>query len=162
AGPGGMNANRIALPLLGAAFGLAASLMPAHADCVSACDARTYCDSDMHASGECARLLNDCYIQECNRTIYGAIAYGAESGAYGWSNARPDASSAETEALGNCRKNGNDCQVVVDFWNTCAAVAAGTGHVAYGLGETRDRAESEAVATCGKDGGESCAVQAWA
>ena len=133
----------------------------AHADCVSECDAATACDSEMHASGECARRLNDCYINECNRTTYGAIAYGTKSGAYGWSNDFNDAPAAEKEALHNCSANGDDCQVVVDFWNSCAAVAADQDVVAYGLGDTQAKAEDQAMAACTKDGGKQCAVQAW-
>ena len=131
------------------------------ADCVSACQAATYCDSEMNASGECGRRLNDCYINECNRKTYGAIAYGAKSHAFGWSNDFDDAQSAENEAMKSCRANGDDCQVTVDFWNTCAAVAADADTVAYGLGDTRGKAEDEAVAACTKDGGADCTVQAW-
>jgi len=152
-------ACRIGLLLAGIAGTAGTGL--ARADCVSACNAATYCDSEMNASGECGRRLNDCYINECNRKTYGAIAYGAKSGAYGWSHDFDDPQSAENEALISCRVNGDDCQVVVDFWNTCAAVAADQDYVAYGLGETRGVAESEALAACQKDGGTQCAVQAW-
>jgi hypothetical protein len=134
----------------------------AKADCVSACQASTYCDSEMNASGECGRRLNDCYINECNKKTYGAIAYGTKSGAYGWSHDFEDAPSAENEALNQCRATGDDCQVVVDFWNTCAAVAADGGTVAYGLGDDRGQAEDGAIASCEKDGGAQCEVQAWA
>jgi hypothetical protein len=133
----------------------------AQADCVVACHASTYCDSEMNASGECSRRLNDCYINECNRKTFGAIAYGRQSGAVGWSYDFEDAPSAENEALKNCRAHGEDCEVVVDFWNTCAAVAADAGTVGYGLGDTQSQAESEAIAACEKDGGPDCAIQAW-
>ena len=157
-----MNPARVIAWLCGTLLLTGASLAPARADCVSDCEAATYCDSEMHASGECSEKLNECYRQECNRTHYGAIAYGAESGAYGWSNDLYDAPSAESQALVNCRRHGNDCAVVVDFWNSCAAVAADGSHVAYGLGDTERQAESEAVAACSKEGSENCAVQAWA
>ena len=131
------------------------------ADCVAACQASTYCDSEMNASGECGRRLNDCYIDQCNRKTYGAIAYGTQSRAYGWSHDFNDGSAAEAEALNNCRANGDDCQVVVDFWNTCAAVAADGGIVASGLGDTQLLAEDQALTACEKDGGSECRVQAW-
>ena len=131
------------------------------ADCVSACQAATYCDSEMNASGECSRLLNDCYLNECNKTLYGAIAYGTQSGAVGWSYDFTDAPSAEKEALKNCAAHGDDCQVVVDFWNSCAAVAADGKTVAYGLGDNQSQAESVAIASCRDDGGSDCTVQAW-
>src|SRR5215813_10440705 len=142
-------------------IGLVTGAASAQADCVSACQASTYCDSEMNASGECSRRLNDCYINECNKKLYGAIAYGTQSGAVGWSYDFDDAPSAENEALSNCRDHGDDCQVVVDFWNTCAAVAASGDIVRYGLGDTEDEAQGDAVATCEKDGGTQCEVQAW-
>jgi hypothetical protein len=116
----------------------------------------------MHASAECGRRLDGCYISQCSRKSYGAIAYGYESGAVGWSYDFDDAPSAENEALNNCRANGDGCQVVVDFWNSCAAVAADGEIVRYGLGDTRGQAEAGALGTCAQDGGAQCSVQAWA
>jgi hypothetical protein len=147
--------------LIAALAGLSSGTALARADCVSACQAATYCDSEMHASGECGRLLNDCYIDQCSRKTYGSIAYGARSGAVGWSYDFADAPSAENEALKNCSAKGDDCQVVVDFWNTCAAVATDQDLVAYGLGDTRGQAEDGAIAACAEDGGGDCAIQAW-
>jgi hypothetical protein len=147
--------------LLAALAWIAAGTMPAQADCISDCAAATYCDSEMNASGACSTALNACYARECNRTSYGAIAYGAKTGAVGWSYDFDNAPAAEKEALTNCRANGDDCQVVVDFWNTCAAVAAHRGIVAYGLGDTRGLAEDQAAAACAKDAGAQCAIQAW-
>ena len=115
----------------------------------------------MNASGACSAALNTCYARECNRTRYGAIAYGAQSGAYGWSNDLDDAQAAEKAAMAHCSAHGDDCQVVVDFWNTCAAVAAYRSIVAYGLGATRARAEEQAVTSCTRDAGAPCEVQAW-
>jgi hypothetical protein len=153
--------NGIFFRILMASLALPAVAGTAKADCISACQASTYCDSEMNASGECGRRLNDCYLDQCNKTLYGAIAYGAQSGAVGWSYDFTDAPSAEKEALKNCGAHGDDCQVVVDFWNTCAAVAADGGTVAYGLGENQGQAESGALASCEDDGGSHCAVQAW-
>jgi hypothetical protein len=153
--------HRIILIIAGSLAGFCATAGLAQADCVSECDAATYCDSEMHASGECARLLNDCYINECNRTTYGAIAYGSKSGASGWAYDFDDAPSAEKEAMRNCRANGDDCQVVVDFWNSCAAVAADGDTVSYGLGDTEQEAEDHAIAACSQSGGQSCNIQAW-
>jgi hypothetical protein len=134
---------------------------PAGADCVSACQASTYCDSEMNASGECGRRLNDCYINECSKKLYGSIAYGHESGAVGWAYDFDDAPSAEKEALKSCSATGHDCEVVVDFWNTCAAVAADGATIAFGLGDNRNQAEHGAIASCQEDGGRSCEIQAW-
>lgn len=148
--------------VLSVCLSLLAPARMAAADCVSACKASVYCDSDMNASGECGRRLNDCYINQCSRKTYGSIAYGAESGSYGWSHDFDDAQSAENEALRSCRTTGTDCQVVVDFWNTCAAVAAGGRTVEYGLGESRGEAEDGALTACRDSGGAQCAIRAWA
>lgn len=147
--------------VLAALAWIAANCGSAEADCVSACQASTYCDSEMTVSGECSQRLNDCYANECNKTLYGAIAYGTESGAVGWSYDFNDAPSAEKEALSNCGAHGDDCQVVVDFWNSCAAVAADGATVGYGLGDNQGQAESGALTSCRKDGGSNCEVRAW-
>jgi hypothetical protein len=151
----------VSFRVLSVCLGLFAAAETAAADCVSACQASTYCDSEMNASGECGRRLNDCYINECNKTTYGSIAYGTESGAVGWSYDFNDAPSAENEALKNCRAEGDDCQIVVDFWNSCAAVAAGGDIVRYGLGDNRGQAEDGALADCARDGGTQCEVKGW-
>lgn len=148
---------RVSIPILFLCFGLLAA--PAAADCVSACQASTYCDSEMNGSGECGRRLNDCYINECSKQLYGSIAYGAQSGSHGYSHDFDDAHSAENEALRKCAAD--DCEVVVDFWNTCAAVAAGGDIVRYGLGDNETLAQSYALTACEEDGGSNCSVQAW-
>jgi hypothetical protein len=135
----------------------------ARADCVSDCEAATYCDSEMHASGECADKLNACYLSECSKpkVLYGAIAYDIDSGAFGYSYDFHDAPGAEEKALAGCNATGNDCKVMVDFWNTCAAVATAGKTVAYGLGKSQQLAENEAITACTKDGGSGCDVLAW-
>jgi len=155
-------------PIRCAALGLVLGLVmgfPARADCVDDCQASTYCDSQMHASGECASKLQQCYQLECNRprVVYGAIAYGEESTAWGYSFDMPDSASASRRALSGCAPRGNDCKVVVSFENSCAALAAasnkryGTGHA----GE-REQAESLALAACKRNGGGGdCDVKVW-
>jgi Domain of unknown function (DUF4189) len=135
---------------------------PASADCVSECQAATYCDSEMHASGECADRLNACYINECNRVRYGAIAYDSESGAYGWSNDLYNGPDAEKQALANCRDHGEGCKVVVDFWDSCGAVAADdSGHFGSAYADSRKDAETKAIDACQSDSGESCEIKVW-
>jgi hypothetical protein len=155
---------RIGLSMTIAAFGIA-TLMPfagARADCVDDCQAATYCDSEMHASGECADKLNACYQRECNRTRYGSIAYDAESRAYGWSNELYDGPAAEAKALSNCKAHGSGCKVMIDFWNSCGAVAADqAGYVGSAYADTKDAAESQAIQACQSSGGTSCEVQVW-
>src|SRR5262249_15208838 len=114
---------------LGVMLALATHGPPARADCVADCRSSTYCDSQMEASGECGRKLNGGYLSQCNRpqTSYGAIAYGAESTAYGYAYDQPSESAAGRRALSDCRKHGDDCRLVVSFSNGCAALAAGDG-----------------------------------
>ncbi len=157
----GVSMQRLAVTILSTGLALFAAAGLAKADCVSACQASTYCDSEMNASGECGRRLNDCYINECNKKTYGAIAYGRESGAYGYSYDFDDPQSAEKEAMSTCSASGDDCQVVFDFWNTCAAIAADGDIVAFGLDANQDTAQDQALAACEKDGGSQCEVKAW-
>jgi len=148
----------------GSIFGLAAQAAPARADCVADCFSATYCDREMHASGECGRKLNDCYLSQCKRSSrsYGAIAYGAQSTAAGWAFDFGTAGDAGRRALSNCTQHGDDCKVVVSFSNSCAAVAAGTNkRFATGQASNREQAQANAVAACGREGGAQCKIQAW-
>jgi hypothetical protein len=143
---------------------LAAAAPPARADCVSDCQAATYCDSEMTASGECSDRLNQCYAQQCNRprTRYGAIAWGTRSAAFGYSYDFDSQSGASRRALSDCAKHGDDCKVVAVIVNGCAALAAaddGTYSVANGT--TGQEAQRGALAACGKAGGKNCEVQVW-
>jgi serine/threonine-protein kinase len=145
--------------LLAAAVWWLSGAMPAIADCVSECQAATYCDSEMEASGECGRRLNDCYINSCSKTRYGAIAYDAANGAFGYSYDYDTGAEADRNALTSCQEQSRDCKVVLDFWNSCGALAADrNGHYDYGLGDSRPEAESKALASCGA----GCEVKVWA
>ena len=61
-----MRLEWLLLPAVGVILALAAAPSPARADCVSDCQASTYCELDMNASGECGRRLNDCYLSQCD------------------------------------------------------------------------------------------------
>ena len=165
-----MKLEWLTLPALAAMLGLATPLPPARADCVSDCQASTYCDSDMNASGECGRRLNDCYLSQCNNgngssrpsRAFGAIAYGAESTAYGFSYDQPNEAAADRRALSECGKHGDDCKIVIGFLSGCAAVAAGTnGRFATGQATTRQPAQATALDDCGRKGGDNCEIKAW-
>lgn len=96
------------------------------------------------------------------RSLYGAIAYGAQSTAAGWAFDQGTAGDAHRLALSNCTQHGDDCKVVVSFSNSCAAVAAGTNkRFATGQASNREQAQANAVAACGREGGAQCAIQAW-
>jgi hypothetical protein len=149
------------LRVLFAGLVLVAAGAAAKADCVSACQASTYCDSEMNASGECGRRLNDCYINECNKTLYGALAYDAENGDYGWSADFANQAAAEQTALSGCSA-GSNCKIVYDFWNSCAALAAASdGSYAIEGGDNQDGAQRSALASCEKNGGQGCKIQVW-
>ena len=159
-----MPVRGIVLSLLGclAAVTLVA---PAHADCVDDCQAATYCDSTMYATGECNSKILDCYNQQCNRSqeSYGAIAYGAKSQAYGFSFDAGDADSAANTAMTKCKSHGNDCELVLSFSNSCGAVAAVSNSESFGTGQGADRgvAEFNALASCKKNDSGDCEVQVW-
>ena len=123
---------------------LALLAMPARADCVDDCQRATYCDSTMYASGECNDKLNQCYQLECNKSTeaFGAIAYGPDSQAFGYSYDSPDADSASSVAMTNCKKHGDDCRLVLNFSNSCGAVAAvsNNSRFAIGQGATKEQA----------------------
>jgi hypothetical protein len=155
-----MRGFNISIPFV--CLGLLAAASTAQADCVSACQASTYCDSEMNASGECGRRLNDCYINECNKTLYGALAYDAESGAVGWSYDFDNQDDAEQKALSGCSESSSNCKVVYDFWNSCAALAAASdGRYSIEGGDNEDGAQSRALAACQQNGGEGCEIRVW-
>ncbi len=142
-------------------MGLLLAAGTTRADCVTACQASTYCDSEMNASGECGRRLNDCYINECSKKLYGALAYDAETRDYGWSADFENQSDAEQKALSSCSANSN-CKIVYDFWNSCAALAAASdGRYAIEGGDNEDIAQRSALAACEQSGGQGCEIQVW-
>jgi len=143
-------------------LGLVMAAGMANADCVSACQAATYCDSEMNASGECGRRLNDCYLNECNKALYGALAYDAKTRAHGWSYDFDNAAAAEQKAMSGCSEKSDRCKIVYDFWNSCAALAAAADD-SYWIehGNTQDDAEGRALASCTQNGGKSCEIQVW-
>jgi hypothetical protein len=152
----------VSIRVILASLGLLAVAGTAKADCVSACQASTYCDSEMNASGECGRRLNDCYLNECNKTLYGALAYDPESRAIGWSYDFENAADAERKAMSGCSEKGSNCKIVYDFWNSCAALAAAAdGGYSIDHANSREDAESRALTSCTQDGGKSCEIQAW-
>jgi hypothetical protein len=149
---------------LGVFLGVIVQSWAANADCVDDCDVSTYCDAQMHASRECLSRLQRCYQLECNKpkVVYGSIAYGEESTAWGYSFDMPDTASPDRRALSGCAARGNDCKVVVNFENSCGALAAGTNkRYATGQASEREQAEAAALAGCKRNGGTDCDVKVW-
>jgi hypothetical protein len=159
-----MKLKALSFAALGVILGCTVHIPTARADCASDCKSTTYCDAQMQASGECARKVNECYLSECRQPSrsFGAIAYGANSGAAGWANSELNAASAERVALSNCRRYGDDCEIVMNFSESCAAVAAGdNGDFATGQATTREQAQSNAMSACASKGLSHCKIQAW-
>lgn len=109
-------------------------------------------------------VLRDLCVKQCNKpkVTFGAIAYGPESTAVGWSYDYETQDEARHTALKNCAPHGNDCRVVASFSNACGAVAAGTNkRYATGEGVSEKQAKADATANCKKAGGTECDIQAW-
>jgi len=143
-------------------FCLAAA--PADAQNQNACIDRCFSNfspSQMQGSDEPRR---ECLLQcKAPSRLYGAIAYGAQSMAYGDAYGKSSAAEAERSALGFCRPNGNDCKIVASFSNSCAAVAAveAKNRFTVGQGSSRAQAQSKAMASCASQIGGKCEIEDW-
>jgi|GEM_PF-2422127 len=140
-----------------------AGAAPTRADCLSECFASIQCD--VRNQSQCDFERRSCSLK-CMRErpaiAFGAIAYGEKSHAFGYSFSQGDAARAERTALANCRKNGDDCKVVSSFSNACAAVASGArDRFAAAEAKTREQAQAEALAACGRSAGGKCEVEVW-
>lgn len=141
--------------LCGLQFGLQPS--PARADCISDCQASTYCDSSSEY-WSCSSRLNDCYAGCRNNNssasrrasgAYGAIAYDEDSAAYGLADSSPDKGSAHKSALHYCSKHGKNCHVVETFSETCAAIAQNvSGTVAWATHDNKKQVAEGALKRC--------------
>lgn len=93
---------------------------------------------------------------------FGAIAYSPDDRAAGWTYNYSTRSRAEANALSECRgAGGESCRVLVWFKNGCGALAvASSGAYGSGWGSSKQRAELEALKSCGQyDRG--CRVTRW-
>lgn len=108
----------------------------------------------------------DCVGAPCEQPAiaYGAIAYGAQSTAYGYSLDQRTQQAADRAALNDCAPNGDDCKVVASFSNSCAAVAAieDKGVFSTGNGGTEEEAKDAALKTCERTHGRGCELEVWA
>ena len=108
--------------------------------------------------------LRDMCVQQCRKpkVLFGAIAYGPQSEATGWSYDYETEDQARHRALANCAEHGNDCRVVTSFSNACGAVASGANkRYAIGEGVSSKQAQADAIAKCSSAGGTDCDIQAW-
>ena len=78
--------------------------------------------------------------------VFGAIAFSASTGKFGWVKNTADKAAAQSEAVAQCGVD--DCDTVVTFPN-CAAMSVGDG---FGMGFSADKsvtkAEETALAQC--------------
>jgi hypothetical protein len=155
-----MRVRWLLLVLLGLMF--VASGMPAYADCFESCQNSCRNLSGMVTSQACVDTCSHAYCEK-PKVSYGAIAYGPHSTANGYAFGKSSAGEASRTAMANCAQNGDDCKVVTSFSNSCAAVAAveDQGRYATGQGDTRDEAQSNALAVCKKQGKGECEIEAW-
>ena len=140
---------------LAAGFSIAGS--PASAQSVNYCIDQCF---NVHPDNQ----LRDMCVQQCRKpkVLFGAIAYGPQSEATGWSYDYETEDEARHHALSNCAKHGNDCRVVTSFSNACGAVAAGSNQrYAIGEGVSATQAKADAIANCRSGGGTECDIQAW-
>ncbi|MFZ0693561.1 MAG: DUF4189 domain-containing protein [Alphaproteobacteria bacterium] len=139
----------IACPALIVVAGLAALVAPARANRFEGCQNTCRDLSGNITSDECVDTCNRAYCgQQRLTTSYGAIAFGAYSGATGWTYGKPDPETAEQVALSNWAHHGNDCEIVTSFSNSCAAVAGGDGgHFAAEQADSREKAEANALSS---------------
>jgi len=145
-----------------AGIALAAIATHARADCASDCESAYYsCSGDtdfcLSQQGVC---LSRCGLESSE--LYGAIAYSARKGVYGYSYDYDSAREAAAVALGYCREqdpDAGDCEVLLTFSNACGALALGDeGAWGSSWGWTAREADANALAECRPYGGASCEV----
>ena len=88
-------------------------------------------------------------------SVFGAIAYHAESGSVGWATDRKTSRDAKVEALRQCAHE--KCEVVASVNRGCAALARNGKKHSIDKGVTRQEAEAKALRRCG----EKCEIAAW-
>ena len=82
-----------------------------------------------------------------------AIAFDETKGAYGWSIGWLFHQDAVQAALYECRKHGGiNCKLAVPGFTNCGALSKGSKEGYWGIANTKDLAESRAVAACSEDG----------
>jgi hypothetical protein len=94
------------------------------------------------------------------KQILWAIAYGKDSGAFGYAFNQESRLKADQVATSNCAQHGDDCKIVINFAHACGAVAAVIGG-GIGTGSTQDEAQDIAMSSFRIRAGDSCKVQVW-
>lgn len=73
--------------------------------------------------------------------VFGAIAFSASTGKFGWVKNSPDKGAAQSDAVAGCGVD--DCDTVVVF-PACAALSVGDG---FGMGFSADKSVTKAEET---------------
>jgi len=82
---------------------------------------------------------------------YGAIAYSPSTGAHGYSFRYRSQAGAQQRALRECNARSRGCRVAIWYRNACGAVAvAPNGSWGSGWGNSKQRANFEALKVCGR------------
>ncbi len=157
-----MTVLSITAAALGVGLGFMLAAPPARANCFEDCQNTCRGLNGLVTSDEC---VNTCSQQYCEKheKPYGAIAYGIDSMAAGWSYDYDNKRDADRRALRGCAEHGDDCKIVLSLFNSCGAVATGDNkRFAVGQAPKSEDAQSSAIAACTRQGGTNCEVQAWA
>ena len=135
------------------------------ADCFRECMDVASCGSSFDSS-YCSSIESRCET-ECRNSpnnpnaakSYGAIAYSAKDGGYGYSHGWTNQKKAEKVAMSGCKDHGKKCKPAVWFSNGCGAVAADGKKTGWGIGDSARQASQAALTNCAKSGGKNCKVQ---
>lgn len=87
---------------------------------------------------------------------FGAIAYHAGSGSFGWASDRRTSRDARIEALEQCGRQ--ECVIVATLSRSCGALAKDAKKFVVQKGATRKEAETKALGKCGA----RCEIAVWA
>ncbi len=123
--------------------------MDCYRDCMDAsgCWGSRSDENVSYCSGTQARCSTECR-NAAKEKSYGAIAYSAKTGAYGFSDGRENKKKAEQAALKFCKQHGSGCKIQVWFYNSCGAVAAAGKKVEWGQAATAREAAEQAMDKC--------------
>lgn len=143
--------------------------VPVAADCYTDCMNASGCwshrsdENVSYCSDTQARCSSDCRDagsgdDHRRGKSYGAIAYSAKDGIYGYSHGWTNQKKAETVAMGYCKESGGKkCKKTVAFADSCGAVAADGKKFGVGKNKVRMLAIDEALKKCARAGGKNCA-----
>ena len=137
---------------IGGLLALAAAAQAQGQSCTTTCNE--------YDQGECVRERQSCVETPPPSPNFGAIAYGSQSGAWGYSYNWDTRKQAEDQALAECQERAADCEVLVWYQRECGAVVSADGdNVYWGVGDGTGAAGENALAICKKDGGKNCTIR---